>query len=401
MASATPSRFIGLDIHKHYLVAIGVDARQEQVFGPHTVQLARLEGWVKKHLIQGDALVMEMSTNSFELYDELIPYVHSVTLVHPPHVALIVRAQVKTDKKAALTLAQLHAAGLLPGIWVPPVEIRELRALVAQRMKMVRLSTQAKNRLHSTLHRHHIPLPEGEAFTEGQRQWWHNLPISKLEQARVASDWETLTFAQGQIERTEDSLADFAAQDEQVLFLLQLPGFGLVVALTVLAAIGDIERFPSASQLVGYAGLGTRVHGSGLTHHTGRITKAGRRDLRAALVQAARVAVKFNAKWRAELEKKEARMGYQKAIVAIARKLLVAVWHVWTKKTADRFAEPKKVAAKLIVHAHNLRRGRRPDGQTAAEYVSQQLERLGLQVQSFRMGKRTVILPPRPATDLE
>lgn len=199
----------------------------------------------------------------------------------------------------------------------------------------------------------------------------------------------------------EDSLADFAAQDEQVLFLLQLPGFGLVVALTMLAAIGDIRRFPSANQMVGYAGLGTRIHDSGLTHHTGRITKAGRRDLRAALVQAARVAVKFNAKWRAELEKKEARMGYQKAIVAIARKLLVAVWHVLTKRSADRFAEPEKVAAKLTVYAHNLRRERRPDGQTVAEYVGQQLERLGLQVQSFRMGKRTVILPPSSATDPE
>ena len=125
MASATPSRFIGLDIHKYYLVAIGVNAQQEQVFGPHTVQLSRLEAWVKKHLTQQDALVMEMSTNSFELHDELVPCVHSVTLVHPPHVALIVRAQVKTDKKAALTLAQLHAAGLLPAIWVPPVEVRE------------------------------------------------------------------------------------------------------------------------------------------------------------------------------------------------------------------------------------------------------------------------------------
>jgi transposase len=401
MASATPSRFIGLDIHKYYLVAIGVNAQQEQVFGPHTVQLSRLDAWVKKHLTQQDALVMEMSTNSFELHDELVPCVHSVTLVHPPHVALIVRAQVKTDKKAALTLAQLHAAGLLPAVWVPPVEVRELRALVAQRMKMVRLSTQAKNRLHSTLHRHHIPLPDGEAFTEEQRQWWQNLPISKLEQARVASDWETLAFAQSQIKRMEDSLADFAAQDEQVLFLLQLPGFGLVVALTVLAAIGDIRRFPSASQLVVYAGLGTRVHDSGLTHHVGRITKAGRRDLRAALVQAARVAVKFNAKWRAEMEKKEPIIGYQKAIIAIARKLLVAVWHILTKKTADRFAEPEKVAAKLTVHAHNLRRERRPKDQTVAEYVGEQLDRLGLQVRSFRMGRRTVILPPKQTTDSE
>ena len=113
------------------------------------------------------------------------------------------------------------------------------------------------------------------------------------------------------------------------------------------------------------------------------------------------MAVKFNAKWQAELEKKEPIIGYQKAVVAIARKLLVAVWHVLTKKTADRFAEPEKVAAKLTVHAHNLRRERRPKEQTVAEYVGEQLDRLGMQVQSFRMGRRTVILPPKRTTDSE
>ena len=93
-----------------------------------------------------------MTTNTYAVHDALKPFVGSVTVVHPPYVALIVRAQVKTDRKAALTLAQLHAAGLLPGIWVPPVEVRELRALVAQRNKMVRLSSIAKCRLRSLLH---------------------------------------------------------------------------------------------------------------------------------------------------------------------------------------------------------------------------------------------------------
>ena len=78
---------------------------------------------------------------------------HSVTVVHPPHVALISRVRVKTDNKAALILARLHAVGLLEPVWVPPVEVRELRALIAQRAKMVNLSTQAKNRLHALLHR--------------------------------------------------------------------------------------------------------------------------------------------------------------------------------------------------------------------------------------------------------
>ncbi len=338
MSTATPARFIGLDIHKHYLVATGVNAQKEVVFGPHTVQLSRLEEWVQKHLRREDALVMEMSTNSFQLYDELVPFVHSVILVHPPHVALIVKAQVKTDKKAALTLAQLHAAGLLTGIWVPPSEIRELRAMLAHRAKMVRLSTQAKNRLHALLQRKHILPPEGDLFIEDRRGWWSELPLLPLEKARVESDWETLRFAQQQIERIEGHLTDYSLDDDRLPYLLQLPGFGLLVALAVLAAIGDVTRFPDAKHLVGYAGLGTRVHDSGLTHLTGRITKAGRRDLRSAVVQAARNEAKSDPHWKAELERKEPRMGYQKAIVAIARKLLVAVWHVLTKKTADRFA---------------------------------------------------------------
>jgi hypothetical protein len=99
-----------------------------------------------------------MTTNAFQLYDDLLPHVHSVTLVHPPHVTLITRAQVMTDKMAALVLARLHAVGLLPPVWVPPLEVRAQRALVAHRTILVRLSTQAKNRLHALLHRYHLPL---------------------------------------------------------------------------------------------------------------------------------------------------------------------------------------------------------------------------------------------------
>jgi len=106
-----------LDIHKKYFVATGVDSKLNQVLGPHEAPIRYLERWAKKNLTSEDAVVLEMTTNTYVVYDTLQPLVHSVTVVHPPHVALIVRAQVKTDKKAALNLAQLHAAGLLPGVW--------------------------------------------------------------------------------------------------------------------------------------------------------------------------------------------------------------------------------------------------------------------------------------------
>jgi transposase len=392
-----PNRFVGLDVHKHYLIATAVDADRNEVMSPRRVPLARLDPWVRKTLTSQDAVVLEMTTNAFQLYDDMLPHVRSVTVVHPPHVALITRAQVMTDKIAARTLAKLHAVGLLPSIWIPPLEVRDHRALVAQRAKMVRLSSQAKNRLHAVLHRHHLLPPAGKLFEPDKHEWWLELEISALEQARVRCDLDTLVFAQDQIALLEETMAALAAQDERVVQLLQLPGVGLITALTLLAAIGDVSRFPLAKQLVGYSGLCARVHDSGLTRRTGRITKAGRRDIRAAMVEAAHTAVRTHPHWQAELDRLEPRLGKNKSIVAIARKLLVAVWYILAKDCPDRFAEPERVARKLLKHAYRLGRAHRPQGQTAAQYVRQQLDRLGLgaELTAISLGQtRRITLPP-------
>jgi len=128
------------------------------------VELSHLESWMKKTLRRQDDVVLEMTTNTWQVYDELSEYAGRVVVVHPPHVALITRSQVMNDKIAASILARLLAKGLLVGIWVPPQEIRELRGLVAQRRKMTGLATQAKNRLQAVLQRHHLLPPEGNLF---------------------------------------------------------------------------------------------------------------------------------------------------------------------------------------------------------------------------------------------
>jgi transposase len=396
-APSTPTRFVGLDVHKHYLIATGVDPAGQVVLGPRRVRLSDLAAWRAQHLSAQDAVVLEMTTNTWQLYDDLAPHVHSVTVVHPPQVALLTRAQVKTDRKAALALAQLHAKGLLPAVWVPPQDVRDRRALLAQRTKFTRLATQAKNRLHAVLHRHHLAPPQGAPFSPERRAWWLALPLSPLERTCLASDLDSLAFAQAQVARLEAALTALAAEEARLVLLLQLPGFSLVTALTVLAAIGDIGRFPSPKHLVGYAGLGARVHDSGQLHRSGRITKAGRRDLRAAQVEAAQTAANTHPHWQAELARLEPRLGRNRAIVAIARKLLVAVWYVLTYGQADRFAEPERVARKLLAHAYRLGRSHRPAGQRPAAYVRAQLEQLGLgaELTAVRHGpNRSVPLPP-------
>lgn len=161
-------RFIGLDVHKHYLIAIGVDEELNVVLPVRRVEFSYLEAWMKKTLTKQDEVVLEMTTNTWQLYDELCQHAGSVLVVHPPHVALITRSQVMNDKIAASILARLLAKGLLVGVWVPPQDIRELRGLVAQRKKMTGLATQAKNRLHAVLQRHHLLPPEGNPFHESQ-----------------------------------------------------------------------------------------------------------------------------------------------------------------------------------------------------------------------------------------
>jgi transposase len=390
-------RYIGLDVHKHYLIAVGVDDDLNVVLPVRRVEFSYLEAWMKKTLTKQDKVALEMTTNTWQLYDELCEYAGSVLVVHPPHVALITRSLVMNDKIAASILARLLAKGLLVGVWVPPQETRELRGLVTQRKKMTGLATQAKNRLHAVLQRHHLVPPKGNLFHAAQQGWWLALPLGTLEKVNVQSDLETLRFAQAQQLRLTSIMEEIADQNEQVTRLLQLPGFGVVTAVTVWAAIGDVQRFANAQHLVGYAGLGTKVHDSGMTSRSGRITKAGRRDLRVVLIEAAQVAANSHPHWKAELARLQPRLGRNKAIVAIARKLLVAVWYILAQHKTDRFAQPEAIAQKFLKFAYQLGKANRPAGQSAAQFVRQRLDALslGTDLTAIAWGsKKPIPLPP-------
>lgn len=389
-------RYIGLDVHKHYLIALGVDADLNVVLPMRRVELSHLESWMKKNLTKQDEVVLEMTTNTWQLYDELVEHAGSVMVVHPPHVALITRSQVMTDKIAASILARLLAKGLLVGIWVPPQEVRELRGLVAQRQKMTHLATQAKNRLHAVIQRHHLKPPAGNPFAKTNNGWWQALTLGKLERMNLQSDLETLQFAQQQEARIQKEMTGIAAENEEIGRLLHIAGFGVITAVTVYAAIGDIHRFEDAKHLVGYAGMGTRVHDSGMTTRTGKITKAGRRDLRVAMVEAAHVVANSHSHWKAELARLQPRIGYNRAIVAIARKLLVTVWYVLAHKAADRFAEAEMVSKKMLHIAYEVGKENRA-GKSAAQFVRERMDVLGLgsELTSVPWGsKKPILLPP-------
>lgn len=379
--SNQPQRYVAFDVHKSYVMVAAVNAAQEVVLPPRRIPFSRFETWITKHLKPTDQVVLEATTNAWYVHDLLEPLVARVVVAHPYRVKLIAAAAVKTDKKDTLALAKLLVANLIPEVWVPPLEVRELRALVSHRRRLVSQQTAAKNRLNSVLHRHNIVPPTGHLFSQDNQVWWHSLDLPPSERLRVRQDLATLLHLKPQLEEVETELARLSVTDpwaKQMTYLVQLPGIGMLTAMTVLAAIGDVTRFPSAKKLVGYAGLGARVHASGQTHRSGGITKEGRRDLRSVLVEASWSAVRFDPHWQEQYERLAHRIGKQKAIVAIARKLLVVIWHVLTAAETDRRADADRVAGKLMLWAWQVGQQQRPGRLSPGQFIRFHLLTLGL-----------------------
>jgi transposase len=222
--------------------------------------------------------------------------------------------------------------------------------------------------LLALLQRHRIQPEAGlEIFHPDVRPWWNLLHLSSAEKACMNTDLNTLAFAQSQKKALEATLGEWAAKDDRTALLVQLPGVGLLTAVTILVAIGDVRRFPDEDHLVGYAGLGASVHASGEKRTSGGITKHGRRDLRRAMVDAANHAVQDHPHWKKELARLEPKLGRSRAIVRIARLLLLAVWHILSKDVADKHADARSVACSFFNTVYRMRVCNLPQGMSAKQ----------------------------------
>lgn len=394
----TTQRFVALDVHKQYVMVAAIDATHKVVLSPRKINMEQFERWAQTQLLPTDALVLEATTNAWTLYDLLAPLVAQIKVAHPFLVKLIASARVKTDTRDTLHLARLLVAGLIPEVWVPPKEVRELRLLIAHRQRLIRQRTQARNRVQSVLHAYNIVPPTDKPYAAAHHQWWEQLALPLPEHLRVRQDLSIMGSIDQLLHEVDTELQRLSVQEpwaSSVTYLMQLPGFAVINSLTLLSAIGDITRFPSAKHLVGYSGLGASVHASGQTYQTGRITKQGRREMRSALIEAAWMAVEYHPYWKAQFERLAARIGKGKAIVAIARKLLVVIWHVLSQRVADRRAETPAVARKFLRWGQTVGRERR-QGLTMAAFARQHLERvhLGTDLETVEMGGKVFKLPP-------
>jgi transposase len=180
----------------------------------------------------------------------------------------------RNDKVDAATLAQLLRADLLPEAGIAPQQVRDLRTLLRHRASLVRLSTLLKNRMHGVLADRGIGEDRG-LWTGPGRAWLADLELPPIPRGIIQDCGGLLDALATPIGRLEREIAALAKPDPRVQALMVLPGVGKLTAMTLVAEIGDIGRFPTAANCAPGPGLTPQVRPSDRTLRHGHITRQG------------------------------------------------------------------------------------------------------------------------------
>jgi len=359
---------VGLDVHKRVVeaVVLGDDGRvvHRERFDCSGAELLRFG---RKHMGPKARVVLEATTNTWSIVEILRPLCGEIVVSNPLRTRAIAEARVKTDKIDALVLAQLLRADFLPQVWQPDPKTQERRRLTARRASLVADRTRIKNRIHAVLHQRLIASPVADLFSTKGLAWLTTMALDPEGRAALDSELRMLSQVESEIGTLHTSLAIDGYNEPLVRLLMTLPGVDVAVAQTLLATLGDIQRFRDANHAASYLGLVPSTKQSAEHCYHGPITKHGKGHTRWMLVQAAQhvsahpgpLGVFFR-----RLAKKKNR---NIAVVATARKLVTIAWHMLKNNEPYRYAIPRTTEGKLArlrVQATGQRRvGGTPKGQ--------------------------------------
>jgi transposase len=254
------------------------------------------------------------------------PEVQRLVLVHPQRVKAIASAKLKNDRVDSATLAHLLRCDLLPESWMADRETQARRQQVRLRATLVRQRTRLKNQVHAVLHQQGLRCAMTDLFGQRGRLWLaeQKLPLQARESVNVCL--RMIDSYTGEIEKQNRQLSMRAGADPRVQWLLTIPGIGEVSAMMLLAEIGDLGRFANKEALCSYAGLVPRVRESAGKAARGGITRQGSPWIRWMMVEAAQVATRSSPAAKKYYQRLLRKKHKHVARVALARKLLIAVY---------------------------------------------------------------------------
>lgn len=344
--------YCGLDVAmKSSYVYITDSQGRKKASGEVPTEKAALGERLKPYLRGGLAVALEAGNQSAWMHDFLVELGAQVTVVNPAQVKLIAESRQKTDKIDAKILCELlRLDGLPHPVHIPPPETRALRGLLVTRRQLVTIRVKLANVVRGLLRQEGIRLESGVlmTFVGWRRLLSGEYALSHLKPV-LAAYFESFQALTRSIQALDQQLAERERKDARTARLRTIPKVGRIAALTFLAAVDQIDRFPTSRKLVGYSGLAPTVRSSGERTHYGAISRQGRAELRGVWVQIAHLVAADTSKATAPLRKWFSRVAYHRgkktAIVALARKLLTIAYRLLRDETVYDAARLRKRAA--------------------------------------------------------
>lgn len=324
------SYFIGMDVHKKsYHIALKRNDGWVQTFvAPadpiHVMQM------IQKAQIVVKQIVYEAGPTGFALARALKAAQMPVMVVAPSKVPRSVSRGNKTDRLDCIKLADYAARGMLTGIAIPTKQQEAQRSLIRRRHDLADAIKRVKQRIRSFLL--FLGTEQGQTWSQKGIRAMQNVDICDSAKQTLESMLRELKFLAQEKRHVQGQIRCISHQSQHqqpMSNMKSTPGIGQITAATFRMEIFDPKRFKSADQLASYVGLAPTVSQSGQTKQKAKLVQTGQVRLRSLLIEAA---------WRWKAKDQWARSFYQKivsrtglsqkAIVALARKLVIILWKI-------------------------------------------------------------------------
>src|SRR5215216_391323 len=332
---------MGLDQHRAQITADWLNTETGEV-GRARLTPAHRDG-VRQFLgrFAGEQLevALEATTGWRFVVEELQAVGADVHLAEPAETSSLRgnKKRAKTDRADARHLRELLMVGRLPEAWIPPGHLLDLRARVRLRHTLVDQRGEWQQRIQAVLY-HHGVAQRRDLLTVEKRQWLEELDLPAAAREQVTVALTVIDALDAQSEPLTRELRAYGRRQPGCRALMAHYGIGALTAVTILAELGDARRFSSSRHAVRYAGLDITVHQSDQRRAPGHLSRQGPPALRWALYEAAQLARRTGSPDHGYYEQAAARLGGNRACLALARKLLKRSYHTLRDLGEDALA---------------------------------------------------------------